>query len=47
VDGNGPAQSPLAHDDIDDAPLQQSGRNAAPRRFYFGKLGRGRLAGVI
>jgi hypothetical protein len=40
VRGDGPAQAPLAHDDVDHAPLQQSRRNAASRRFYFRELGR-------
>jgi hypothetical protein len=40
VAGDGPAQPAIAHDDIDDAPLQQATRNAAPGRFYFGELGR-------
>jgi hypothetical protein len=39
--GDGPAQAPLAHDHIEHAPLQQGGRNAASRRFYFRKLGHG------
>jgi hypothetical protein len=40
VRSDGPAKAPFAHDDLDDAPLQQSRRNAASRRFYFGELGR-------
>jgi hypothetical protein len=40
VGGNGPAQAPLAHDDVEHAPLEQSGRDAASRRFYFRELGR-------
>jgi len=40
VPSDGPAQATFAHHDVDDPPLQQSGRDAAPRRFYFRKLGR-------
>jgi hypothetical protein len=40
---DGPAQAALADDCLDHAPLQQSGRDAAFRRFYFRKLGRRRL----
>src|ERR1700722_18534495 len=36
----GPAQTALAHDDLDHAPLLQGRRDAASRRFYFRELGR-------
>ena len=42
-----PAQSPFAHDDIDHPPLEQSGCNAASRRFYFRKLGRELSSGGV
>jgi hypothetical protein len=45
--GDGPAQTPLAYDDIDDAPLQQRRRNAASCCFYFRELGRVRLGRSI
>ena len=38
--GDGPAQAALAHDDVEHAPLEQSRRYAAFRRFYFRELGR-------
>jgi len=40
VGGNRPAQAALAHGHIEDAPLEQRGRNPASGRFYFRKLGR-------
>ena len=40
VSDDGPAQAPLANDDVEHAPLEQSGRDAAFRRFYFRELGR-------
>src|SRR5579863_9788218 len=47
--GDGPAQAPIAHEDVEYAPLQQCGRDAASRRFYFRELGRVRLgrAGLL
>jgi hypothetical protein len=36
---DGPAQAPFADDGFEDSAIEQSGRDAAPGRFYFGKLG--------
>ena len=33
--GDGPAETPLAHHGLDDAPINQRGREAATRGFYF------------
>ena len=34
-----PAQAAIAHDHVDHATLNERGRDAAPRGFYFRKLG--------
>jgi len=41
--GDGPAQAPIAYDEVEHAPLRQGGRDTASRRFYFRELGRVRL----
>ena len=35
IRGDRPAQAAVAHDQLDDAPSSQSGRDAAPGGFYF------------
>jgi hypothetical protein len=39
IRGDGPAQPAIADDQVDDARLNECGRDAAPGRFYFRKLG--------
>src|SRR5580704_1692113 len=36
--GNGPAQTPIAHDHVDDARANKRGSDAASGRFYFREL---------
>jgi hypothetical protein len=46
IQRDGPAQAAIADDHLDDGRLNERGRDAASRGFYFGKLGQ-RLARSI